>query len=108
MSKTLKFKPHLAEQIRQGTKVSTWRLFDDKDLQDGDVVGLIENGIEAPFATARITKTAEKTLGSLQEEDWVGHERFASDEEMYATFRKYYGPEVGPETVVKIIWFSTV
>ena len=104
--KTLKFKPNLADLIRKGEKVSTWRLFDDKDLQEGDLIGLCENGIEAAFAIAVITRVVEKPLGSLEESDWVGHERFASDDEMYQTYRKYYGPSVGQDTLVKIIWFE--
>jgi hypothetical protein len=106
--KTLKFKPHLAEMIRTGKKVSTWRLFDDKNLQEGDAVGLCENGIEEPFSTATITKVVVKELGALTDDDWIGHERFASEGEMYETYRKYYGPEVGPKTLVKILWFDRV
>ena len=37
--KTLKFASHLVQKILSGEKTSTWRLFDDKDLQVGD--GLI-------------------------------------------------------------------
>lgn len=106
MNKSLKFKPHLADQIRAGIKVSTWRLFDDKDLQEGDLVDLYENGQDERFAQAEITKVIVKTLGSLEDSDWEGHERFGSEEEMYATYRQYYGPEVGPETEVKILWFT--
>ena len=92
--------------IRAGKKVSTWRLFDDKDLREGDALALCENGIEEPFATATITKVVEKELGALTNDDWIGHERFASENEMYDTYRKYYGPEVGPKTMVKILWFQ--
>jgi hypothetical protein len=103
--KTLKFKPHLAEMIRTGEKTSTWRLFDDKNLQEGDDVARCENGNDEPFAQARITKIIEKPLSSLTEEDWIGHERFATEEEMYATYRTYYGSAVNPNTLVKIIRF---
>ncbi|MEZ0287143.1 MAG: ASCH domain-containing protein [Candidatus Paceibacterota bacterium] len=106
MYKTLKFQPHLAEQVRQGTKVCTWRLFDDKNLQVGDLIELYENGSDVPFAKATITRQVEKPLGKLEEEDWEGHERFANDKEMYATYRAYYGPRVGPKTIVKILWFD--
>ena len=34
--KTLKFTPELCGQILTGTKTSTWRLFDDKNLTVGD------------------------------------------------------------------------
>lgn len=106
MNKTLKFQPHLVQQIRDGSKTITWRLFDDKDLQQGDLVDFYEKGHAQPFAHARITKLAVKTLGTLEDEDWIGHERFASEEEMYETYRRYYGPEVGSETEVKILWFD--
>ena len=45
--KTLKFAPELCEQIITGTKTSTWRLFDDKDLTVGDELQFInkESGI---------------------------------------------------------------
>jgi len=36
--KTVKFRPDLAQLIMDGKKTTTWRLFDDKDLQAGDVV----------------------------------------------------------------------
>lgn len=35
-SKTLKFTPELSAKILSGEKTSTWRLFDDKNLQKGD------------------------------------------------------------------------
>lgn len=106
--KTLKFKPKLAEQIREGTKTATWRLFDDKDLQEGDVIELWENGAQAPFANASIVLVVEKTLGTLTEEDWTGHERYANDAAMYEEYRRYYGSKVGPQTSVKIIQFAVL
>lgn len=39
--KTLKFRPHLVEQILAGQQRSTWRLFDDKDLKKGDDITFI-------------------------------------------------------------------
>ena len=54
------------------------------------------------FGIATLGEVREKTLGTVSEADWEGHERFASEAEMYATYRKYYGAAVGPETVVKI------
>lgn len=104
--KTLKFKPHLAEMIRTGEKTLTWRMFDDKNISVGDELEMLENDAEKPFAIALVTKVAEKQLGSLAAEDWIGHERFSSDEEMYQTYTDYYKQPVGPETIVKIIWFD--
>ena len=103
--KTLKFKPHLSEQISAGHKTATWRLYDDKDLQVNDAIEFINWETKEVFGTGTITAIKVTTLGTLTDEDWVGHERFASEAEMYATYRSYYGESVGPETEVKIINF---
>lgn len=55
---------------------------------------------------AHLDEVVEKRLGALTSDDWTGHERFESEEEMYTTYRRYYGPQVGPETPVKIIKFT--
>ena len=104
--KTLKFKSHLCDQILAGTKTVTWRLFDDKDLQVDDELEFINKDTLKPFGTAGITRVYIKTLGSLEDKDWEGHERFPSEEEMYATYRKYYGDKVDENTEVKIISFD--
>lgn len=104
--KTLKFKSQLARLIEKGTKTSTWRLFDDKDLAEGNEVAFYEEGSDVSFATAILNEVIEKTLGSLNDADWEGHERFTNEQEMYATYQIYYGSDVGPETVVKLIKFT--
>lgn len=104
--KTLKFSTDLVSLIRSGTKTSTWRLFDDKDLQVGDEVAFLDKETGEQFGTARITGLTVRTLGTLTEADWQGHERYASEEEMYESFRKYYGPEVDQDTEVKILSFD--
>ena len=48
----------------------------------------------------------EKPLGALTQDDWVGHETFENQQEMYATYRNYYGPQVNAEIIVKILWFK--
>jgi hypothetical protein len=40
--KKLKFRHHLVKEIVTGSKTVTWRLFDDKDLQVGDELELID------------------------------------------------------------------
>ncbi len=104
--KTLKFTPELCAQILAGTKTSTWRLFDDKDLTVGDELTFINKQTLESFGTGEITQLYTKTLGTLEESDWIGHERFASEEVMYETYRKYYGDKVSPDTEVKIIHFT--
>ena len=104
--KTLKFQPHLCKQILTGEKTATWRLFDDKDLQEGDTIELVNFETKETFGTGVITQLRIKTLGTLEATDWEGHEKFDSEEAMYATYRSYYGDTVGPDTEVKIINFS--
>jgi len=91
-----------------GEKRATWRLFDDKELTLGDELQLINKETSHIFGTAIITAVYTKSLGTLEETDWVGHERFSSEDEMYATYRKYYSDSVTPDTEVKIITFSFV
>ncbi len=57
------------------------------------------------FGIATVTKVFTKTLGTLSEDDWIGHERYESGEAMYAEYRSYYGDRVNTETDVKIIHF---
>jgi len=104
--KTLKFAPHLVEKILSGEKVSTWRLFDDKDLQVGDELRFTNKETNETFGTATVTSLKKCTLGSLADEDWVGHERYGSEEEMYATYRKYYGDKVDENSEVKMLTFD--
>ena len=104
--KTIKFRPYLIDKILSGEKKSTWRLFDDKDLKKGDEVIFLNWETKEPFGTATITSVKTKTLGSLTDADWVGHEKFSSEKEMYATYRKYYGDKVDKNSEVKILTFD--
>ncbi len=107
--KTLKFTPELCLLIMAGSKTSTWRLFDDKDLQVGDSIEFINKKSLETIGTGVITQLSIKTLGTLAETDWVGHERFTSNEAMYQTYRSYYGDKVvDATTVVKLISFSFI
>ncbi len=104
--KSLKFQPHLVETILSGEKTSTWRLFDDKDLQVGDDLIFINKETGKEFGKAKITNLKIRTLGTLTDEDWEGHEKYASEEEMYKSYRKYYGDKVNPDSEVKILSFN--
>jgi len=104
--KKLKFKEHFVEPVLSGEKDSTWRLFDDKDLQVGNKLEFINASSGEPFANAEILSVIEKKLGKIQEDDFEGHEKFKNLEEMYETYKEYYGDEVNPETSVKIIKFK--
>jgi hypothetical protein len=106
--KTLKFRKDLADMILAGEKDATWRLFDDKDLSEGDECELLIWETLEQFATAHLLDVQEKAFKELTEEDWEGHETFDSDEEMYATYSTYYKQPVGPDTLVKVIKFEIV
>ncbi len=104
--KQLKFTPKLCEQILSGEKTSTWRLFDDKDLQVGDELNFVNKQTGETIGKAIVNDLKIKTLSTLEGCDWEGHERYLSEEEMYQTYKKYYGNRVSPDSEVKIIDFS--
>ena len=106
--KTLKFKPNLAKQILSGEKTLTWKLFDDKDLQIGDRLNFIDQETGENFAKAEIANVIEKTLEEVTENDYEGHEKYKSDEEMLKTYKKYYGDKVTLDTPLKIIKFKLI
>ena len=108
MNKTLKFTTILVPLVLSGEKIMTWRLWDEKNLEAGDIVDFLEKETLTQFATAKLTKVVEKPLGELTEADKKGHETFQSDEKMYATYTKYYKKEVTPQTPIKIIWFELI
>ncbi|PCI27380.1 hypothetical protein COB55_05905 [Candidatus Wolfebacteria bacterium] len=106
--KTLKFAEKLVSLVLSGEKDSTWRLFDDKDLTEGDKLVLVNKKTGEEFANARIISIVETKLGELEDLDWEGHERYESEEKMYEEYRKYYGDKVGPNSVLKVIKFELI
>lgn len=106
MHKSLKFVPELIPLVLSGEKISTWRLWDDKDITVGDTLSLLNKQTLEQFATAKVTKVIEKPLGELTDEDKKGHETFTNDEVMYQTYTKYYQREVTTTTPIKLIWFD--
>lgn len=103
--KTLKFRETLSRLVLSGDKDTTWRLFDDKNLQAGDRATFAVWETGGPFAEAEILTVRETTFAGLTDDDWRGHEKFSSDAEMYATYSKYYGRPVEPGSPVKILKF---
>ncbi|HWC57750.1 MAG TPA: ASCH domain-containing protein [Candidatus Paceibacterota bacterium] len=104
--KSLKFREHLVPLVLSGEKNTTWRLFDDKDLGVGDVVELINWNTGEIFGRAELLEVREKRLSEIEEVDFIGQKKFESKEVMYQNYRNYYGDNVGPETIVKIIRFK--
>lgn len=105
--KSLKFAEHLVPLVLSGQKTLTWRINDDKDLTVNDELSCRRlDGTE--FTQAKILWIKLTTFASLTAEDRDGHESFASAEEMYKTYQGYYGLEVGPQTVLKIVKFQLI
>lgn len=105
--KTLKFHPKLVDLILEGTKTTTWRLWDDKNLSVDDELSFLDSYSKTEFAQAIITEVKETSLGNMNNEDLEGHEKYSSDEEMYKTLSKYYNnKKVNKDTIVKIIKFK--
>ena len=89
-----------------GEKDTTWRLFDDKDLKEGDEVIFLDKEKQKPFAKVLLIEVQEKTFKELIEEDKKGHESFKSEEEMLKTYSDYYKTEVSLDTPLKVIKFK--
>lgn len=106
--KQLGFHKDLHRIVLNGSKTITWRLWDDKDLQKGDIVTCVDMITREPFAKAKIIKVWEKPMGELEEKDKDNHEKFLSDEEMYRTYSSYYKRPVDKSTIVKIIKFKLI
>jgi len=106
VQKTLKFKEHLVPLILSGKKTVIWRIFDDKDLQAGDNVDLINADTKEIFGSAKLIEIKEKPFDEITDEDFDGYEKFESEEEMYETYKKYYGGKLNKDTTVKIIKFK--
>lgn len=104
--KTLKFTESLVPLILSGAKTATWRLFDDKHLQVGDELFLVNQKTGEEFAQAKITRVQEKELGTVAEADFDGHERYENRDKMLETYRSYYGDQVNEKTLVKVIDFE--
>ncbi len=100
-----KFSEDLIDMILEGEKDTTWRIWDDRDVSVDQEISL-EDTDGRRFAEARVRRVKETTFGRLSEEDREGHESFDSEREMYRTYRRYYGIDVGPDTRVKVIKFE--
>ena len=103
--KILLFTDPLSELVLSWKKTVTRRVEDQRWIQEWDELSLwYNNGIE--FAQAIAIKVKETTFGELTPEDFVGHETFASEEEMYTRYEKYYNKKITPLTKLKIIEFK--
>ncbi|OGN01797.1 MAG: hypothetical protein A3I26_03600 [Candidatus Yanofskybacteria bacterium RIFCSPLOWO2_02_FULL_43_10] len=106
--KTLKFKDFKARWILEGVKTATMRLFDDKDLKDGDELELVNSDSGEAFSKAVITEVVYKKLGEIDDIDLDGHEKWDSKDEMLQSLKKYYGDKVNLDTMVKVVKFKLI
>ena len=106
--KTLKFTEFKAQWILDGSKTSTMRLFDDKNLQERDELELVNSGSGEVFSRAIIIKITYKKLGEVQDIDLDGHEKWNNQNEMLLSLKNYYGDKVDLDTEVKIIRFKVI
>lgn len=104
--KTLKFKGFKAKWILEGVKTSTMRLFDDKDLQEGDRLELLNSDSGEIFSRATITEVISKKLDDVDDVDLDGHEKWDNKDEMLQSLKKYYGDKVNWDTMVKVVKFK--
>lgn len=103
--KTIKYSPELVPLVQSGEKTTTWRLWDDKDFKPGDEVDFIKRPELTLFARAKLLSVSEKTMGTITDEDRMGHEQYADE---YATYTNFYKRPVTAQTPVKIIKFSII
>lgn len=110
--KTLKFEHEAARLIETGKKVSTWRLYDDKDLSVGDDFKVVDKVSPSDtnswriIGDGKITQIIEKRLADLSEHEINTEQGFKSKDEILKAYRGYYGERVSLETPVKIVTFN--
>jgi ribonuclease HI len=110
--KTLKFDHESAQDVLNGKKSATWRLYEDKDLSVNDRIRIIDK--VGPDDTkswqvigeARVNEVVEKKLGDVTDKDMAGHEVYKSKDEMLAVYRNRYGERVSLGDPVKIVYFK--
>lgn len=111
------FSPKLVPMVLSRKKFLTWRINDEKDIQVGDELvlwmkGRDNNGVQvedsAEFGRGEVIEVWEKAFKDFTSKEKDGHEKFSSNEEMVEQYRKYYGPNVSKDTIVKIIRFKLI
>lgn len=84
-------------------------MFDDKDLQVGDELSLVNKETGKEFAKAKIVRVREKKLGDLEEGDYEEKdEKFESKTKRIDSWKEYYGDAVTLDTPVKMVDFELI
>ena len=106
--KIIKFKDFKCQLILEGTKTSTMRIFDEKDLEVNDELELFNSDTNEVFSKALITEIILKKLGEVDDLDLVGHEKWESREDMLKTLQGFYDDKVDFNNLVKIVRFKLI
>lgn len=104
----LKFRSGLIDQIIEGVKNNTWRVWSDEYIVVGDEIDLINSDTDKVFARAQIIEKCEKSFADLNSNEKEGHEKFDSEEEMYQYYSEYYKIPVDENTSVTVIKFQII
>jgi ribonuclease HI len=110
--KTLKFNHQAAQEITNGQKTITWRLYDDKELAVNDEIKFIDKlDPDDPISwkvigTGKVKQIVEKNLGDVTLEEMEQGEGHPSKEKALQAYQTFYGKSVNYETPVKIISFN--
>lgn len=103
--KALKFSPQQSREILAGKRTSSWRMFDEKDLQSGDEILILSDTSKEPIGSGSITKVRTKTLLSTTPEERAA-QGFDDEQRMLDTLRDQFGHKVDWDTEVKIVSFA--
>lgn len=101
--KTLKFTNEQVASIESGTQTTTWRLFDDKQLDVGDELQFVDSDTATVFGYGVINEIVIKRIADLNDDDKRGHVAYQNDEVMLSAFRRFYGEDVSLESIVKVV-----
>ena len=110
--KQLKFQHQLALNILNGTKTTTFRFFDDKNIRVGDQIEVIDK-VEQDnpvswqvVGVIVVTEVREKLAGDVHGDDWEGHELYENMQVFMDTARSYYKQPITDDTPIKIVRFT--
>ncbi|MFH0714161.1 MAG: ASCH domain-containing protein [Candidatus Diapherotrites archaeon] len=108
--KVLGFNRSEVKSVLDGKKFTTWRIFRPyyQSVRKGMRIELAVSPALTVFAVARVLKARKTTFQNLNREDWKGHEKYASKNEMFRAFSRIYGVKIGPKTALKIIQFKVI
>lgn len=112
--KQLKFEHQFAQAVKTGDKSATLRVHDDKDINVGDMLQLVDK-VDRDYPTTwevtgelHVNEIEQIALEKLSKEHFVSAESFKDQTEMLQVFRRFYGEHVSESTPVNVIHFSFV